>query len=307
MPWARIDDGFDENAKIESLLDEEDPTLALAALGLWLLGLTRAHREMQGSRRRKATVPGLIQRSNIRRYTSRENREEIAGLLVKYNLWEIHEDGWIIHDFTEYLPSAKTREERSKAGKKGAQVKWAKSGTDGKVPTGDGKVPPDDKQAASDMLANDGSRARTPVGQDLSRTRTREEPSSGPSSRGTDIRPASQGVIPGTGTEDEAVDNRQPGQRLIGYWCDLVAPMRPHKSTLGAAGKFLAESVKDGNVPEELLRECIDEFVASGKSGINILRNIVDSRINKSAGHTRRDRARCPDHESYFQDNCPYH
>jgi hypothetical protein len=156
MPWAKIDDGFDEHPKVESLIDEEDSTLALAALGLWTVSLVRAHREMQGSRRLKNKTPGLIQRSNIRRYTDRENREELAGLLVKYGLWETHDDGWIIHDFADYLPSTQLSEVRSKAGKKGATARYGKvyssSNEPSEVnnePSDDGKLPVDGWQTVA--------------------------------------------------------------------------------------------------------------------------------------------------------------
>lgn len=301
MPWAKIDDGFDEHSKIESLLDEEDPTLALAAIGLWLLGLTRAHREMQGSRRHKNKKPGLVQRSNIRRYTSRENREELAGFLVKYGLWEADDDGWIVHDFIDYLPSTRTREERSRAGRLGAKARWSKNPKvdgDGKMPSTDSRMPPpDDTEPPGEW-------------QTMARASGRSLPDPEPEPTETNADAfaadaAAQLDIDFGGPVAEASKNLTPVQRLMGHWLEPLRH-RPGNRSIGAVSKFLKEETERG-IPEELLRSAITEWVDSGKSGVAVLRSMSEGLIHKSARSTARDRPRCPEHESYFADNCPQH
>lgn len=136
MAWARIDDGFDDHPKVLALLDMED---GAAAIGLWTLCLTWAHRNT----RRKGKVPGLIPSTLPRRFVGAEGRR-LADLLVNVGLWEQVDDGWLIHDFAEYLPSAEVSAARSAAGKKGAAKRWGKQ-TDGNLPSGshadDGKLP----------------------------------------------------------------------------------------------------------------------------------------------------------------------
>lgn len=291
MPWAKIDDGFDEHAKIESLLDEEDPTLALAAIGLWLLGLTRAHREMQGSRRLKNKKPGLVQKSNIRRYTSRENREEVAGLLVKYGLWETDDDGWIIHDFIDYLPSIRTREERSKAGRLGAKARWSKNpkvDEDGKLPSSDSTLPSEDG-------------TEPPGGwQTMARASGKYLPEPEPEPTDTDADAsaaysAAQLDLDFDPSGTETSKNLTPVQRLMGHWLEPL-PHRPGNRAIGAVSKFFKEEIARG-IPEELIESAIDEWVASGKGGVAILRSMTEGHIHKAA--RSRPRIKIPD--------CPLH
>lgn len=134
MAWARIDDAFDDHPKVLALLENEQGG---AAVGLWTLCLTWAHRNTL----RKGKTPGLLPASLPRRYLGPGARE-LAALLVKEELWEAlaEGDGWLIHDFDKYLPTDKTREARSEAGKKGAASRWAKhAGRDSNLPSGDGK------------------------------------------------------------------------------------------------------------------------------------------------------------------------
>jgi hypothetical protein len=95
--WARLDDSFADNPKIVALMDEED---GLAAIGLWTVCLTWAHRNTRGGR---GKVPGLIPAGLLRRYCGAAGRQ-LADLLVLYGLWEMTDNGgWIIHDFDKYL------------------------------------------------------------------------------------------------------------------------------------------------------------------------------------------------------------
>jgi hypothetical protein len=160
MSWARIDDAFDDHAKVLALLEHEQ---GCAAVGLWTLCLTYAHRNTL----RKGKTPGLIAASLPRRYVGPTGRE-LAALLVKEGLWEALDDGagWMIHDFDQYLPTAKTSEARAAAGKKGAASRWAKKAADGSQSKGDGNLPSGQDnlpgvghEADGKTMASDGSRA----------------------------------------------------------------------------------------------------------------------------------------------------
>lgn len=160
MSWARIDDAFDDHPKVLAVLEHEQGG---AAIGLWLLCLTWAHRNTL----RRDKTPGLISASLPRRYLGPGARE-LAALLVKEGLWEplADGDGWMIHDFDRYLPAPKTSQARSEAGRRGAASRWAKNTSDGNEPDGDGKLPshPDNEpdachDADGNTMASDGSRA----------------------------------------------------------------------------------------------------------------------------------------------------
>lgn len=175
MAWGRIDDAFDDHPKVLALLDMEG---AAGAIGLWTLCFTWAHRNT----RKKGKTPGLIPASLPRRFFGPEARN-LAALLVEVGLWdEAPGDGWLIHDFADYLPGKEVSEARSAAGKRGAAKRWggkepsaddnAMAGqkqadgkpmappkqTDGNLPSGDGSEPSDDGKA----VASDSSRAGAP-------------------------------------------------------------------------------------------------------------------------------------------------
>jgi hypothetical protein len=167
MPWARIDDAFDDHPKVLAVLEHEQGG---AAIGLWTLCLTWAHRNTL----KRGKTPGLISASLPRRYLGPGARE-LAALLVKEGLWEplAEGDGWLIHDFDQYLPAAQTSQARSEAGRKGAASRWGKPAGDdndsdqhGKLPYPAGTEPATSQDVASGPIANDGSRAharRVPV------------------------------------------------------------------------------------------------------------------------------------------------
>lgn len=136
MAWARLDDGFHDHPKVDGL--------SLAAVGLYTLCLTWAHRH-----RRTANVPGYIPESRVRKLAGSKTKR-LADELVKAGLWHTDPGGYVIHDFSDYLPKERDPDERREAGRKGARVRWL---TDGKA---DGNLPSDD--LANDM-ASDSSRA----------------------------------------------------------------------------------------------------------------------------------------------------
>lgn len=111
MPWAKLDDGFYDHPKFTELLEEPD---GWAALGFWAAMLAWANRHT----RKPGKIPGLLKRLDVARM-DRTRGPVFAGVLVKVGLWEIHADGWLIHDFAQYLPKTSTSEARAEAGRKG--------------------------------------------------------------------------------------------------------------------------------------------------------------------------------------------
>lgn len=138
MAWARLDDGFHDHPKVDGL--------SLAAVGLYTLCLTWAHRH-----RRTAVVQGHITDARVRKLAGKQSDALVSELLAS-GLWEPEDaiGGYVIHDFEDYLPKQRDPEELKRAGRKGAASRWQ---TDSKP---DGKLP-------SDEMANDGSRASAPA------------------------------------------------------------------------------------------------------------------------------------------------
>lgn len=251
MPWAKIDDGFDEHPKIESLFDEEDELMALAAIGLWTVSLSRAHREMQPSRRHKNKKPGLIQRSNIRRYTSREDREQLAGLLVKYGLWEVDPDGegWMIHDFGEYLPSGKLKHQRSIAGQRGAATRYGRIDEDGNLLDKHGNLLPEVGNLPEESW-QDMARARPRGGTpepEPKETIKNSSPSAPPMGDSDD------GALPGL-APPPAVTRRR-GVAVTGDSPDFVRFWEAYPKRKGKvdARKAWAKAIKSGTDPDSLI------------------------------------------------------
>jgi hypothetical protein len=186
MPWARIDDAFDDHPKVLAVLEHEQGG---AAIGLWTLCLTWAYRNTL----KRGKVPGRLPAHLPRRYLGPAARE-LAALLVKEGLWEAlgESDGWQIHDFEQYLATPKTREARSDAGKKGAAARWGnrpgKAAPDGKLPGSDSNLPSGDGNG----MATDG--------------RNGPEAASAPGS-GTDTAEA----LPGDGKEPSRDSNLPSG------------------------------------------------------------------------------------------------
>jgi hypothetical protein len=206
MSWARIDDGFDDHPKVLWLLEHDD---GVAAIGLWTLCLTWAYRNT----RKQGKIPGRLPASLPRRYLGIPGRDA-AKLLIDADLWEIAENGYQIHDFELYLPTAETSEARSEAGRKGAAARWAKNGKaaarDSKLPSGHGKP------LASGM-ANDGN-AMAPDGQDAAEGAQNDAPDAG-----DDGQPPGDGKLPFSDSNEPSGDgkamasdgSRAPARRAI--------------------------------------------------------------------------------------------
>lgn len=109
MPWAKVDDNFHDHPKIVRLLDEPD---GLTAVGLWTICLAWARKH-----HKRGQTEALIAHGVPRRLTGCD--PTLPSLLVKVGLWTECADGWMIHDYKDYLPSEAMSNARAEAGRKG--------------------------------------------------------------------------------------------------------------------------------------------------------------------------------------------
>lgn len=166
MAWVKVSDDFYDHPKFL--------TLPPAAVGLWVTGLAWSNRNL---------TDGLIAFAALARLGyGRETAEhlELAGL------WELGPDGWIIHDYLAFQPSAddiRNRTDRiatirAEAGRKGAESRWQHGKPHGKAKASDSKpmakpkqtdgpnpnpVPKKVKTLAPNPLAQEGSRPPDPL------------------------------------------------------------------------------------------------------------------------------------------------
>jgi hypothetical protein len=230
MPWARIDDAFDDHPKVLAVLEHDQGG---AAIGLWTLCLTWAHRNTL----KRGKTPGLITASLPRRYLGPGARE-LAAILVKEGLWEplAEGDGWMIHDFERYLPTAKTSQARSEAGRRGAARRWADQDQNGNEPDMDGKLPSPDanepgacQDADGKPMASDGSRA--PARRAIPNGIATRDPSPGPEGqnltapqkrrRGTRIPPdfaVTPEMVAWARKRVPNVDGRTETEKFVNHW-----------------------------------------------------------------------------------------
>lgn len=89
MPWAKIDDRFHAHPKVARAGD--------AAIGLHIRALSYCAAYL---------TDGLVPRDFAR------GKKRAASRLVAVGLWEVHADGWVIHDYLEYNLSAEEVKEQ---------------------------------------------------------------------------------------------------------------------------------------------------------------------------------------------------
>jgi hypothetical protein len=100
MPWAKLDDGFTDHPKV----------MAAGPMASWLFvcGVTYSARML---------TDGFIPVTQVRKLADLDNAIALAERLVEVGLWERCRDGFRIHDYLEYQPSA----EKVRADRKAAQ------------------------------------------------------------------------------------------------------------------------------------------------------------------------------------------
>lgn len=109
MSWTRLDDGIYDHPKVL----EVDPLDRL--LYVWALCWSSRHRT-DGRLRRRAL-------EHVAALAGVADLEAAARRLVAAGLWEDDDDGWTVHDFTDYQPAAaevdELRAKRAEAGRRG--------------------------------------------------------------------------------------------------------------------------------------------------------------------------------------------
>ena len=125
MTWAKLDDLFPENEKVAGLSD--------AAFRLYIHGICYAARNL---------TDGKIPSSARRGLGGTMGR---ISELLDAGLWEIHEGGWLIHDYLEYNPSREQvlaqRQQKASAGRKGGVATAQASAVARATPSGKAPVP----------------------------------------------------------------------------------------------------------------------------------------------------------------------
>lgn len=220
MSWARLDDSFHDHPKVDGL--------SLSAVGLYTLCLTWAHRH-----RKTAATPGHITRARATKVGGRRTLA-LTKELVDARLWDTvpNVDGWVIHDFTDYLPRERDPQERASAGRKGAAKRWE---SDGKLPSTTHEVAmQDDGKTMAEGMASDGSGASAPAFPSRPVPSKEQDPPSPP--RGGSKTPRRK---PRTETPDQL----------------LITP------TMSEWGKENAPDVTD---PEQETRKMLDHHRAKG-------------------------------------------
>lgn len=108
MPWVHLDDQFPDHPKVVSAGGD--------AAWLFVCGLAYCKRFNTG---------GAIPRGQVGKLTDRRSPLKLADTLVRVLLWEPAENGFQVHDYSEWNRSS---ESRSEAGRKGAHARWHDKG-----------------------------------------------------------------------------------------------------------------------------------------------------------------------------------
>jgi len=88
VTWFKLDNGFPEHPKITQVGGD--------AAWLYVCGLAYASRNL---------TDGLIPAGALARLSDRKQPQKLAQVLVKAGLWDVHEDGWMVHDYLEHQSS----------------------------------------------------------------------------------------------------------------------------------------------------------------------------------------------------------
>jgi hypothetical protein len=110
MPWARIDDMLPVHPKVRALSD--------AAFRLYICAICWSNLN---------TTDGHIPADQLRYLSDVRRVRQCADQLVQVGLWETAGDGWRIHDYLEYQPSAE-KVARERELKRQRQEKWRAGG-----------------------------------------------------------------------------------------------------------------------------------------------------------------------------------
>jgi hypothetical protein len=126
MTWAKLDDGFVDNLKIQPV--------GWAARGVWATGLAWCSRKLSDGRI-SAKAAAIL-----------EFPPEAVEELVAAGLWHVADDGngWVVHDYLEYNPSkAEVVATRDAAKKRMGKVRDRRARSDSSPEQAHSSAPPD--------------------------------------------------------------------------------------------------------------------------------------------------------------------
>jgi len=290
MAWARLDDGFYDHPKVLSLIEEEPE--GWAALGFWCACLAWAHRHT----RKPGKTPGHMSRSAVARM-DRIRGPAYAGLLVKHGLWELHRDGdgWLIHDFQEFLPSPELSAVRARAGAQGGRKKAANASVASSELQSSSSELATSSKPPSKRLANAGSGTGSSNSDPLSPILVRPS--------GTELR--SVPLLSELSDSDKSGKNRldQPGQRddverLCQHLADRIEQQTGARPNVGVQWRRAARLLLDADHRTEAQVHAAidwcqdDEFWRSNVLSMSKLR---EKYIQLRAAAQRNPRSAVPD------------
>lgn len=121
--WTKLDDGLIDHRKVflaAEGLGRNGPALVI---GMYAIGLLWSNKQL---------TDGFLPLGMVKTLRHFERPITIANRLVAASLWESATDGYQIHDYHEYNPTAvdararrdHIRTARSNAGTNGARVRW---------------------------------------------------------------------------------------------------------------------------------------------------------------------------------------
>ena len=115
MTWVRLDDNFPDHPKVEALSD--------AAFRLHVTAMCYSARLL---------TDGFVSASRARRLCEQPDAEALIDELVASGCWDATERGYVIHDFTEYNPTAEqVKRDREENARRQAEFRNRRRGGSG--------------------------------------------------------------------------------------------------------------------------------------------------------------------------------
>ena len=150
MAWVRFDDTFPEHPKV----------LKVGGDAVWMHVCALAYCN-------RLETDGVIPTGVVGRLSDRKDANRLAAKLVSEGLWDVHPEGWEIHDYHDFQPSKaeleQRREARAQAGRKGG-VKSGETRRERSKPEANSEA------NASGLLEAKPERSGTPTRPDPTRT-----------------------------------------------------------------------------------------------------------------------------------------
>lgn len=173
MVWARLDDRFPWHPKVRPLTD--------AAFRLHVSAICWIAENL---------TDGVVEEDRLRYISDVRSPRKAVAQLLQHGLWELHPDGWLIHDWDSYLPHREevAAKRQAEADKKRAQRRKAlglSPGDDEGDSPGDSPALSPRDIGSSNGQSPPGTPPGTPPGDSPARARargpvpTRPDPSSG--------------------------------------------------------------------------------------------------------------------------------